>query len=221
MQLFIKKYSHITHQSASIDGKEIIVSKEIEHGKFLTALYRSLGIEYPKFFKMDNLSKLGVLASELIFREDESRFNPREDLAIIGFNRSSSLEADTLYQTTIQQAENFFPSPSAFVYTLPNIVTGEIAIRNKLYGETSFYICECFDAEQMFRTVNNAFQDKTTRSVLAAWIESFEERQEVFMMLIESETSNIPFTIEQINRLYNLINTENGQNNSKIKRRNY
>jgi 3-oxoacyl-[acyl-carrier-protein] synthase-1 len=195
MQLFVKKYSHIANPSPSVNGKG-----------YLTNLYRLLEIDYPKFFKMDNLSKLGFLASELIFQEDESRFVPREDLAIICFNRSSSLEADTLYQTTIQDNENYFPSPSVFVYTLPNIVTGEIAIRNKLYGETSFYICKEFDAEQIFRTVSNAFQDKITRSVLAAWVEYFEEKWEVFMMLIETEVSEIPFSVEKVKELYSIKN---------------
>ncbi|GHT09355.1 hypothetical protein FACS189426_07530 [Bacteroidia bacterium] len=187
MQLFIKKHINLSFKK----------SAEI------TDFYRSLKIDYPKFFKMDNLSKLGFLASELIFKDEESRFVPREDLAIICFNRSSSLEADTLYQTTIQDNENYFPSPSVFVYTLPNIVAGEISIRNKLFGETSFYICKEFDEEQTFRTVNNAFQDQTTRSVLAAWVESFEEKQEVFMMLIETETSDIIFSIEKIKELFN------------------
>ncbi|GHT01313.1 hypothetical protein AGMMS49525_01690 [Bacteroidia bacterium] len=192
MNLYIKTYRHLINPSPMIDGKE-----------YLTSVYRSLGIDYPKFFKMDNLSKLGFLASELIFKDDPSRFVPREDLAVIGFNRSASLEADTAYQATIQDNKNYFPSPAAFVYTLPNIVTGEIAIRNKFYGETSFYISEQFDAEQIFRTVNHAFQDKKTRSVLAAWIESFDGTQEVFMMLVETETSEIPFSIKQINKIMN------------------
>ena len=42
------------------------------------------------------------------------------------------------FQETIQHADSYYPSPALFVYTLPNIVTGEIAIRNKYYGETSF-----------------------------------------------------------------------------------
>jgi 3-oxoacyl-[acyl-carrier-protein] synthase-1 len=185
-----------------VNGKEFPVTVA-EGEKFLTVLYRSLGIDYPKFFKMDHLSKLGFLASELIFRNDEARFVPREDIAIICFNRSSSLDADTLYQATIQQAENYFPSPSIFVYTLPNIVTGEISIRNKLFGETSFYICEKFDEEQLFRTVINAFQDKSTRSVLVGWIEYFEGTSEALMMLVDSETTDIPFSTEQLKKLYN------------------
>ena len=169
----------------------------------LTEYYRSLQVDYPKFFKMDGLSKLGFLASEMIFKDDENRFVPREDMAIIGFNRSSSLEIDTQYEATIHDNENYFPSPSLFVYTLPNIVTGEIAIRNKFFGETSFYICENFDAEQIFRTVRNVFSDKSINFVLAAWIEYFEAKQEVFMVLVESEKGGRTFTENQLKILYN------------------
>ena len=169
----------------------------------LTECYRSLQVDYPKFFKMDGLSKLGFLASEMIFKDDENRFVPREDVAIIGFNRSSSLEIDTQYESTIHDNENYFPSPSLFVYTLPNIVTGEIAIRNKFFGETSFYICKNFDAKQIFRTVKNIFSDKSINFVLAAWIEHFEAKQEIFMILVESRKGDMVFTEDQLKILYN------------------
>ena len=95
----------------------------------------------PKFYKMDPLCRLGFVASELLLQaEGDRRDTPRDDRAIILFNRSSSIQADEAYQASIQDAEDYFPSPAAFVYTLPNIVTGEIAIRNHYQGETSFYI---------------------------------------------------------------------------------
>jgi 3-oxoacyl-[acyl-carrier-protein] synthase-1 len=169
----------------------------------ITEFYRSLQIDYPKFFKMDGLSKLGFLASEMIFKGDENRFTPSENVAVICFNRSSSLDIDTQYQETIRDNENYFPSPSLFVYTLPNIVTGEIAIRNKFFGETSFYICKEFDAKQIVRIVKNAFGDKTTTAVLAAWIEHFEGKYEVFMALIERGKGDVEFTENQIDFLNN------------------
>ena len=197
MELFIRTYCHITNKTASLNGQKMPVPTE--DGRFLIDLYRTLKIDYPKFFKMDNLSKLGFLASELIFKDDKTRFTPREDLAIICFNRSSSLDTDVAYQSTIQQVDNYFPSPSVFVYTLPNIVTAEIAIRNKLFGETSFYVSEQPNAEEIFRTVKNAFHDKTTRSALVAWVEYFENTSKAVMMLVEPDKkSGTPFTINQI-----------------------
>ena len=171
MELFIKKQVNLSFKN----------SDEI------TECYRSLQVDYPKFFKMDGLSKLGFLASEMIFKDDENRFTPNENTAVICFNSSSSLDVDTQYQATIHSNENYFPSPSLFVYTLPNIVTGEIAIRNKFFGETSSYICKNFDEEQIFRTVRNVFSDKSINFVLAAWIECFE----VKMFLVTNEEQSL------------------------------
>jgi len=165
----------------------------------ITDCYRSLEADYPKFFKMDGLSKLGFLASEMIFRDDPQRFVPREDVAVVCFNRSSSLDIDKQYQATITGSENYFPSPSLFVYTLPNIVAGEIAIRNKFLGETSFYVCETFDPELIFRTLKNTFLDKNINFVLAAWTECFGNLFEVKMFLIAREGAGPELTVEQLN----------------------
>ena len=168
----------------------------------ITEFYRSLKVDYPKFFKMDGLSKLGFLASEMIFRDDENRFVPDESTAVLCFNRSSSLDVDMQYQATIRENENYFPSPSLFVYTLPNIVTGEIVIRNNFWGETSFYICKEFNAKQIVRTVGNAFCDKTTTAVLVAWIEHFETKREVLMALVDSGKGDVEFSEYQLEILY-------------------
>ena len=187
MNFYIKKHIRLSFNSS----EEII------------DFYRSLQIDYPKFFKMDGLSKLGFLASEMIFKDDGKRFEPRENIAVICFNRSSSLDTDLQYKATISDNENYFPSPALFVYTLPNIVAGEIAIRNNIFGETAFYICKEFDARQIVGTVRNAFCDKTTTAVLAAWIEHFGAKREALMMCVESGKSGMKFVENQIISLYN------------------
>jgi len=183
----IKKHIHITFNTAAE----------------ITQLYRSLKIDYPKFFKMDGLSKLGFLVSEIIFKDMEERFIPREDVAIISFNRSSSLNIDTQYQETINNNAHYFPSPSLFVYTLPNIANAEITIRNKFFGETFFYLCKLFDAKQIIDIVDNTFQDQTIIAALVSWIECFEDKREVLMLWIEKDNSNMELTKEQLEKLYN------------------
>ncbi|MDR2414626.1 MAG: hypothetical protein LBD64_06540 [Odoribacteraceae bacterium] len=203
MKRGIARYSYINDHRASLDGKTIATARG--EGCFLTTLYRALKIDYPRFFKMDNLSKLGFLASELILEGDERRYSRGEEVAIICFNRGSSLESDTRYQATIQEQEDYFPSPSLFVYTLPNIVAAEIAIRNKIHGETAFYLQEHFDARALFERVSEAFEDAGTRAVLAAWIESFDAR-EAFMTRVEEydgEPPLFPFSGDTIVKLLN------------------
>lgn len=106
----------------------------------LTALYREQVGNYPKFFKMDPLSRLGFIGTELLVKQMAEPLS--ENSHVIFANRSASIANDRLYEQTICDPSNYFPSPAVFVYTLPNIVTGEIAIRHHLYGETMSYVMD-------------------------------------------------------------------------------
>ncbi len=103
------------------------------------------------------------------------------------FKRNTSLHADRSFQATIADAEDFYPSPSVFVYTLPNIVTGEIAIRNKYHGESEFILLPEKSETAMNQAVERALMDKETTSVLVGWVEALsEEEYEAEMELVSS-----------------------------------
>ena len=155
---------------------------------FFSAVYGHIGSDYRKFYKMDALSKLGFLASELLLKSVDKEA-PKEDMGIALFNRSSSLETDCRYQKTIQDKDDFFPSPAEFVYTLPNIVTGEIAIRNKIYGETAFYVTSDFCSDSICEVVDNMINCAGMKSVLAGWteVDAFTGEINALMMLCETQ----------------------------------
>ena len=163
----------ITPDGLTIDGKP---QPSTATGKaLLTALYHKYVGDYPKYYKMDGLSKLGFLASELLIAsEADTQSTESEQRAVILFNHSSSITTDQRYQASIQ-AEDYYPSPSLFVYTLPNIVTGEIAIRHQLHGETSFYILAMRDEQVMTQIQQAAFCDTSTRSMITGWIDYEDE----------------------------------------------
>ncbi|MBQ6985098.1 MAG: hypothetical protein IJQ20_09290 [Paludibacteraceae bacterium] len=132
----------ITPTSVVLNGKAIAVEATGE--KMLVELYRRFVGDYPKFFKMDTLSRLGFIAAELLLKHSgasEHSDKICQPSAVILANRSASIKNDRDYLATISEG-NYYPSPSLFVYTLPNIVTGEIAIRHHIQGETAFYILE-------------------------------------------------------------------------------
>ena len=138
----------------------------------LTNVYKQAIGDYPKFYKMDMLSRLGFIASELLITaERKERFVENEQRAIILFNHSSSIHADTNYLESIKDPDNYFPSPSLFVYTLPNIVTGEIAIRNHYCGETSFFILPQKDEKTISQVQHAAFCDPMTNSMITGWLD--------------------------------------------------
>ena len=173
----------IQPNAVELDGRSLPIDAT---GKdLLKALYHQYVGDYPKFYKMDGLSRLGFIASELLLHaEGQERFVPCDDRAVIFFNHSSSISADRKYLESIADPENFFPSPSVFVYTLPNIVTGEIAIRNHYYGETSFYILPERSEQQMEAILRASCLDPATRSIITGWLDY--EDDEHFMAEIKT-----------------------------------
>lgn len=157
-----------------------------EHHSLLTTLYKQMIGNYPKFYKMDGLSRLGFVASEILLnaekgdtdveRREEEGERLLEERAIIFFNHSSSIASDRNYKESINDKDNYFPSPSIFVYTLPNIVTGEIAIRNHFHGETSFFILPDKDERLMEEILQASCRDAQSKSFLTGWIDYEDER---------------------------------------------
>ena len=160
----------ITPERVCVDGCDISF---VGTGKaMLTDLYKHYVGDYPKFYKMDRLSQLGFIASELLLQaEGRERFKDCDDRAIILFNHASSIMADRQYLSSIETPGQFFPSPSLFVYTLPNIVAGELAIRNHYHGETTFCILPERQDEVMHQVLQACCQDETTRSILGGWVD--------------------------------------------------
>ncbi|MBQ4394179.1 MAG: hypothetical protein II825_02620 [Paludibacteraceae bacterium] len=147
----------ITPTAVLLNGQPLAMNEQGE--KMLVELYRRYVKDYPKFFKMDTLSRLGFIAAELLLKDQQVE-------AVILANRSASIKNDTDYLATIT-GENYYPSPALFVYTLPNIVTGEIAIRHHIQGETSCYILE--SPEQLEPIILSQITRQSP--ILAGWCE--------------------------------------------------
>lgn len=157
------------------EGKKELGEQEgQEHHSLLTSLYKQMIGNYPKFYKMDGLSRLGFVASEILLNAEKGETD--KERAIIFFNHSSSIASDRNYKESINDKDNYFPSPSIFVYTLPNIVTGEIAIRNHFHGETSFFILPDKDERMMEEILQASCRDDQSKSFLTGWINYEDER---------------------------------------------
>lgn len=171
----------ITPEEVILDQRKLWERKEElgeqegqEHHSLLTFLYKQMIGNYPKFYKMDGLSRLGFVASEILLNAEKGETD--KERAIIFFNHSSSIASDRNYKESINDKDNYFPSPSIFVYTLPNIVTGEIAIRNHFHGETSFFILPDKDERMMEEILQASCRDAQSKSFLTGWIDYEDER---------------------------------------------
>lgn len=161
-----------TIKKAQLSPEGLFVDGNLIAEGTLNEIYKAICGDYPKFHKMDGLCKTGFLGAEAMLK-DERADNAAviEDSAVVLFNRSGSLVNDRNYEKTIRDPENYFPSPAIFVYTLANIVTGEIAIRNKMMGESSFYIMEDCDWKEIDRIAEEIYTTSNPPMILTGWVE--------------------------------------------------
>lgn len=169
----------IENSQITLNQAIIFESEATSFSEFSKEAYKTLDLGYPKFHKMDNLSKLAFLASEMILKNEESK-----DIALVFANKSSSLDTDYNYQQTINSEENYFPSPTVFVYTLPNICTGEISIRHQLHTENTFFVLDDFDEDFLNNYAQQLLESQKAEKVLCAWVELYQDNYKAFVYLL-------------------------------------
>jgi 3-oxoacyl-[acyl-carrier-protein] synthase-1 len=164
----------ITSETAEVDGTSIPLSC---NGKdMLTELYRTLSSDYPRFYRMDVLSRLAFVAFELLRKAMGKGTLSGCDAML--FNRSSSILSDRKHQGTISVPGEFFPGPATFVYTLPNVMLGEVAIRHDMKGATSLIILPEKDSTLMSQLVYAAMlKSSCPDGMVAGWIDCPDENE--------------------------------------------
>jgi hypothetical protein len=171
---------------------------------FLLSAYQHFELSYPKFYKMDNLSKLGWLASEVLLKNSAIKDYQPEEVGLILSNANASLDSDQKYIKSVSD----IPSPALFVYTLPNIMTGEICIRNNFKGEDAFFIFEKFDAGFIEGYVNNLLDNNVLRACICGWVDVLGDDYKAVLFLVEKgkEENSIPFSKKNLDNIFdNLI----------------
>jgi hypothetical protein len=201
--LYITDYCHIRNQTLFHTGAEIYKAAGGNLDSFLSEAYQSLKISYPKFYKMDPLSKLGLIASEVLLRESDWKQHLKpEHVSVILANAHASLDTDMRYMESTKK----MASPSLFVYTLSNIVAGEICIRQGIKGENAFFIQPAFDANLMVQYVDHLLSETKTEMCLAGWIDVMGEHHDVFLYLVAKKENGIVrlHTGAELQKLYQL-----------------
>ena len=199
-KFYISASCIITDNSVFKNNQQVFENREPNLTDFLISIYRHLNIQYPKFHKMDNLSKLGWLANEILLQGSFDLGQYRsEDIGIVLSNANSSLDTDIKYQESTKE----MASPALFVYTLPNIVIGEI-----FKGENAFFISENFDAPYIQQYISGLLQNNILQCCICGWVEVLKNNYKACLFLIEKDksTNSVNFTKENLNKIYQLQN---------------
>lgn len=201
VQTYIKSFCTIQNNQISLNGEVVFETETTVFANFSKKAYQYFEIAYPKFFKMDNLSKLAFLGAELLLKTD-SDTAVENNTALVFANKSSSLDTDVKYQNSIDDPGNYYPSPAVFVYTLPNICLGEISIRHQLKSENSFFIFAEYNPVFMEKYSTILLETQKADKVLCGWVEYFEEEYKAFLYLVDRKGDWV-HNQELLKKLYN------------------
>lgn len=213
MEPIITSYCKIHDNKVIVNDRLIYYQEKIStFADFAKSLYKLMQLSYPRFYKMDSTGKLGFIACELTLQESDIAGYLPEKVGIVLANASASMDTDLIHQDSIRDRTAYFPSPSVFVYTLPNIVIGEVSIRHKIKGENAFLISETPDADVLFDFVKELFDQQRVDACLLGWTEILGSQFSAAVMLAEmpsadqtgytpAERKGKPFTIANINQI--------------------
>jgi hypothetical protein len=182
----ISSYCHVRNNQIIVDGVKHFESEpSLSFVDFSALAFRFLGVAYPKFYKMDHLCKLALITSEYLLRGDPAfaAAGPA-NTGIVLSTRGSSIESDRAHAASINNKTAYFPSPAVFVYTLANIMIGEISIRNRITGENACFVSETFNSELNCTYVNQLLDTGLIKACLCGWVELNGPDYEAFLYLV-------------------------------------
>lgn len=196
-QLYISSYVTITDQQVAVNGELVFQGDASVLSSFLKEAIRNLDVDYPKFYKMDNLSKLAFTAAEYLLANKPYE----ENTAVVLANRSGSLDTDVKHWNSIRDEANYYPSPAVFVYTLANICIGELCIRHRFISENAFFVSEAYDSLSQKNYAEYLLLSGKAAQVLCGWVEVFEDNYKAVLYTV-AKSGKLPHTIEQIDQLF-------------------
>jgi len=176
-------YCKLTNEYCTINGKTWKNTNNLPVLEWFKFLFTDLAVDYPKFYKMDGLSKLGFLGVEFL-KKATNLATDCDNIAVVFVNKYSSLDADLSHQELIEKTT---ASPAIFVYTLPNIVLGELSIRNKWYGEQQFFIKNEWPEELIHKYIVTIFELEKADTIVIGFADYFNEKADGRWVVLTKE----------------------------------
>ena len=166
------KQVSITPESLRMDGADVPV--EANGAALVSELYKKYLSDGSRFFKMDLFSRLAYVGTGLLAKDALEGIAP-EEIAILLFTVNGSVLADRKHLSTYTHTDEYYPSPSVFINTLPNVVLGEIAMKNTIKGETTLVMLPEKDEPLNEKIVAATLAATRPTAVMAGWVDCTAE----------------------------------------------
>jgi hypothetical protein len=195
--LYIHHYIQWRGNTIIVDGEKRYQSGEQDLQQLTAEMYKQAGILYPKFFKMDLLSRVAFIAAEMIIPKTIAE--NKDQVAVVLSTTSGCLDVDQKFD----ESRKTLASPALFVYTLPNIMLGEICIRNGFKGEQMCTVAEQPDADWLTFYVGDLLQNRNTEACICGYAEATTHSINASLMWVSKTPSALPFHEGNLSQIFN------------------
>jgi len=199
--LYLQHYIQWRQQKVWRDGALLYTSAEQDIDAIALSLYQQSDISYPKFFKMDILSRVAFLAAEWVL--PAALTIDRNTVATVLSTASGCLEVDRKFEESRQR----LASPALFVYTLPNIMLGEIDIRHGFKGEQMCTISDTADPAWFGFYVHDLLEHRESSACLCGHVEAAAGKLSATLLWVSKERpaqgSALPFDLPVLEQIFN------------------
>lgn len=158
--------------------------KALPFGKFIKQAYRQLEWKYPKFHKMDRLCKLATVTARVLLQNEALEGYAPEEIGVVIANKTATYHTDSKHIASIDPS-NYYPSPAVFVYTLPNILVGELCIQYNIKGEAAFFIQEEANLAFLEDYSQLLLESGAAKVCLTGWVEYTEAHYHSELQLLK------------------------------------
>jgi hypothetical protein len=199
--LVINNWVCISGRKRVKDGEESLFVT-VPQGSNAEAYYDALQYSYPKFFKMDALCKWAWLGTEALLTANDGGKTygglHKDRIGVVLMTAEGCIAVDKKYQASIAD----IPSPALFVYTLPNIMLGELCIRHGFKGEQACLVSRSFDAAELHFWVSSLFENNKIDACLCGWVDATVDRHDVCLFWVTRTTKGYVFSPGAMQELY-------------------
>jgi 3-oxoacyl-(acyl-carrier-protein) synthase len=178
------KECNIEDKKLFVDGQLLFNGEETEtYKEFISLSYKLIGKPDIKYFKADEMSKLGTTAANHLLKDILNDYKA-EEISLLMANSSASLNTDIKHQKQINSEDEV--SPAIFVYTLPNIVMGEICIKHGIKGENTFFVAKEMPNE-LFDSYLNILFNRGIKLCILGWCDFLNDEYKLNFKLIKRD----------------------------------
>ncbi|HQV52129.1 MAG: hypothetical protein IPH21_02100 [Flavobacteriales bacterium] len=184
----MKDLAHTSYRNGhfTVNGK-LLAEPTSSPDTDLNNAWSALGIELPRFPRMDRSSKLVAICGSSFFIEGGALAgHSKETIGMVIMGKHGSMDTDSKYQAQLD-ADNH-ASPGQFVYTLPNIAMGEFSIQHGLYGSGLCLLNNAPDLSQMREACVILLHDHGMDAIVCGWSDIFADQATATFMVVTERT---------------------------------